>query len=84
MINLGFSTNAFKRNTLEEAIDAIARAGYSGVELMADIPHAYPPSFDSAARLKIKAPDRITGAESQQYQRVYAVCDRRYVSSDLD
>jgi sugar phosphate isomerase/epimerase len=54
MINLGFSTNAFKRSTLEEAIEAIARAGYSGVELMADVPHAYPPSFDSAARLKIK------------------------------
>ena len=54
MTKLGFSTNAFKRNTLEEAIAAIARAGYSGVELMADIPHAYPPSFDSAARLKIK------------------------------
>src|ERR1700728_4484587 len=54
MIKIGFSTNAFKRSTLEEAINAIAQAGYSGVELMADIPHAYPPSFDSAARLKTK------------------------------
>lgn len=32
----------------------IARAGYSGVELMADIPHVYPPSLDSGARAKIK------------------------------
>jgi sugar phosphate isomerase/epimerase len=54
MTKIGFSTNAFKRNTLKEAINAIAQAGYSGVELMADIPHAYPPSFDSAARLKTK------------------------------
>jgi sugar phosphate isomerase/epimerase len=54
MFNLAFSTNAFKKNTLEEAIDSIASAGYSGVELMADVPHLYPPSYDSAARTKIK------------------------------
>jgi sugar phosphate isomerase/epimerase len=54
MINLSFSTNAFKQNTLAEAVDAIAQAGYAGVELMADTPHAYPPSFNSAERLKIK------------------------------
>jgi sugar phosphate isomerase/epimerase len=54
MIKLAFSTNAFKKNTVEEAIDSIAAAGYSGVELMADVPHIYPPSVDSAARMKIK------------------------------
>ncbi len=42
-MKLAFSTNAFKRTSLEEAIDAIARIGYAGVELMADVPHAYPP-----------------------------------------
>jgi sugar phosphate isomerase/epimerase len=46
MINLAFSTNAFKKNTLEEAIEAIARIGYGGVELMADVPHAYPQNMD--------------------------------------
>jgi sugar phosphate isomerase/epimerase len=54
MVNLAFSTNAFKKNTVEEAIDAIAAAGYTGVELMADVPHLYPPSVDSAARMAIK------------------------------
>ncbi len=44
---LAFSTNAFKKNTLEEAIDSIADAGYSGVELMADVPHALPAAMDS-------------------------------------
>jgi sugar phosphate isomerase/epimerase len=48
MPKLAFSTNAFKKNTLEEAIDAIAAIGYSGVELMADVPHAYPPSLTPA------------------------------------
>src|SRR5690606_18156013 len=51
MIQLAFSTNAFKKNTLEEAIDAIADIGYRGVEIMADVPHAYPPDID-AARLE--------------------------------
>jgi sugar phosphate isomerase/epimerase len=54
MFNLAFSTNAFKKNSVEQAIDAIAAAGYSGVELMADTPHLYPPSYDSARRMEIK------------------------------
>ena len=54
MVQLAFSTNAFKKNTLEEAIEAIAAVGYRGVELMADVPHAHPSKVDAAriARLK--------------------------------
>ena len=54
MIRLAFSTNAFKRNTLAEAVDAIADAGYAGVEVMADVPHAHPLRFDAAARAALK------------------------------
>src|ERR1700677_893566 len=54
MVRLAFSSNAFKKSGLEEAIEAIAAAGYLGVELMADIPHAYPPSFDSSHRVATK------------------------------
>jgi sugar phosphate isomerase/epimerase len=54
MIRLAFSTNAFKKHTLEEAIDAIAQIGYTGVELMADVPHAYPPTMDAPRRSAIK------------------------------
>jgi sugar phosphate isomerase/epimerase len=53
MKSLAFSTNAFKKFSLSEAVEAIAAAGYRGVELMADIPHAYPPSFDSEARVQL-------------------------------
>lgn len=42
VFRLAFSTNAFKKNTLAEAIDAIAGIGYPGVELMADAPHLVP------------------------------------------
>lgn len=39
---LAFSANAFKADTLDEALSCIAHAGYSGVELMADAPHLVP------------------------------------------
>ncbi len=45
MINLAFSTNAFKRYSLEDSIRDIAKVGYSGVEILCDVPHAYPPTF---------------------------------------
>lgn len=44
-IRLAFSTNAFKKFPLEYAIRSIAGQGYSGVELLCDVPHAYPPLF---------------------------------------
>ncbi len=45
MIKLAFSTNAFKRYSIEDSIKEIAEIGYRGVELLCDIPHAYPPTF---------------------------------------
>jgi sugar phosphate isomerase/epimerase len=51
---LAFSTNAFKKNSLDEAIDFIAGIGYGGVELMADLHHAYPPTMDAARRNETK------------------------------
>jgi sugar phosphate isomerase/epimerase len=53
-MKLAFSTNAYKKASLESAIDSIASLGYSGVEIMADIPHAYPPDMpaDRIARIR--------------------------------
>ncbi len=42
-MQLAFSTNAFKRCSLEQAVETIGAIGYAGVEIMADVPHAYPP-----------------------------------------
>ena len=44
-MKLAFSTNAFKRYPLEDSIREIAKIGYGGVEILCDVPHAYPPSF---------------------------------------
>jgi sugar phosphate isomerase/epimerase len=54
MIRLAFSTNAFKKNTLAEAVAAIASIGYGGIEIMADVPHALPARFGARERAELK------------------------------
>ena len=46
-MKLAFSTNAFTRFSLLDAIKAIKEAGYAGVEILADVPHAYPERIDA-------------------------------------
>jgi sugar phosphate isomerase/epimerase len=41
-MKLAFSTNAYLRFPVEEAIARIAAIGYEGIELLADVPHAWP------------------------------------------
>jgi sugar phosphate isomerase/epimerase len=50
----GYSTNAFVKFSLFEAIERIAGLGFRGVEIMGDRPHLYPPDFgeQDLARLK--------------------------------
>jgi sugar phosphate isomerase/epimerase len=55
MIQLAFSTNAFKKNTFEDALRAIAGIGYTAVELMADLHHAYPPLMTPQRTAEINA-----------------------------
>lgn len=47
-MQFGFSTNAFREYDLDGAVDAIADAGYDGVELLLDRPHLYPLDADDA------------------------------------
>ncbi len=41
-MKLAYSSNAYMRRPIEEAIARIAGVGFSGIELMADTPHAFP------------------------------------------
>lgn len=47
-MDFGFSTNAFRSDDLETAIEAIADAGYDGAEILLDEPHCYPGTADDA------------------------------------
>jgi sugar phosphate isomerase/epimerase len=44
----GYSTNAFVKFPLVDAVARIAQLGFKGVEIMADRPHLYPPDVDEA------------------------------------
>ena len=41
-MRLAFSTNAYLKYPFEEAAARIAGIGYAGLELLADVPHAWP------------------------------------------
>ena len=42
-----YSTNAFVKYSLSEAVKLIAQTGFRGVEIMCDRPHLYPPDANS-------------------------------------
>jgi sugar phosphate isomerase/epimerase len=52
-MQFAFSTNAFREYQLEDAIEAIADAGYDGVELLFDEPHLYPPDCTAEERERV-------------------------------
>jgi sugar phosphate isomerase/epimerase len=41
-MKLAFSSNAYLRFSIAETIERIAALGYQGIELLADVPHAWP------------------------------------------
>src|SRR5580698_10446178 len=48
-MKLAFSTNAYTRMPLAAALVGIKSAGFEGVEILADVPHAYPDALDDSA-----------------------------------
>jgi protein FrlC len=52
-MRLAFSTNAYTNFSLLRALRGIKAAGYSGVEILADVPHAYPETIDPPHTLAI-------------------------------
>ena len=43
-MKLAYSSNAYMKYPIRDAISRIARLGYAGIEIMADVPHAWPAS----------------------------------------
>ncbi len=41
-MKLAFSSNAYMHFSIEETIEKIASLGYTGIEVLADVPHAWP------------------------------------------
>lgn len=62
-MRLAFSTNAYLRQPLDRALPAIAAIGYEGVELMADVPHAWPAGLLEEQKQSIRDTLSATGLE---------------------
>ena len=53
-MKFSFSTNAFRKYGFTDAVKAISRAGYNGVEIMCDSPHAWPDHLTDQAAGQMK------------------------------
>lgn len=53
-MKLAYSSNAFLRFPVEEAIARIAGLGYGGLELLADVPHAWPAGLLDQQKVAIR------------------------------
>ncbi|HEX3358396.1 MAG TPA: sugar phosphate isomerase/epimerase family protein [Tepidisphaeraceae bacterium] len=62
-MKLAFSTNAYVRFGLPEAIRGIKAAGFDGVEILADAPHAYPEKIDDALIANVRKSLDETGLQ---------------------
>src|SRR5438552_727583 len=74
-MKLAFSTNAYTRFGLIDAIRGITSAGYSGVEILADVPHAYPDAIDDALVSSVRKTLDETGL---QVSNINANCSFGY------
>lgn len=74
-MKLAFSTNAFTRFELSEAIRAVAAAGFDGVEILADVPHAWPANLTPRSAGEVRA---LLDALSLQVSNVNANCSFGY------
>ena len=51
---IGYSTNAFVKFSVFEAVEKIGRLGFGGVEIMCDRPHLYPPDYGEEGLTRLK------------------------------
>jgi sugar phosphate isomerase/epimerase len=53
-MEFAFSTNAFKKYSLVETMNVLSEIGYRGIEILCDIPHAYPKTQSDSDISEIK------------------------------
>ncbi len=74
-MKLAFSTNAYTRFPLTQALEGIKSAGFDGVEILADKPHAYPDDIDDAL---IKDVNRTLSRLDLKVSNINANCSFGY------
>ena len=82
-MQLAFSSNAYLRFSIEETIARIAALGYRGIELLADVPHAWPAGLLESQKQAIR--DALAKHEPHdlEHQRLHDERDRRPAAAVL-
>ena len=62
-MRFAFSSNAFRRYSLIETIKILTATGYEGIEIMADVPHAFPLHLSENDVSEIRSALRDTGLQ---------------------
>jgi sugar phosphate isomerase/epimerase len=78
-MKLAFSTNAYLKYPFDEAVRRLAAIGYAGVEIMADVPHAWPAFLLDGQKQAIRdalAKNRLAISNINSFM-MHAVNDRR-------
>lgn len=78
-MKLAFSTNAYLKHPFDEAAARIKAIGYSGLELLADVPHAWPAGLLDAQKRAILTAMKRSGLEFSNINAfmMNAVADHR-------
>jgi sugar phosphate isomerase/epimerase len=53
-MKLAFSSNAYMHFSIEDTIERIAELGYTGIEILADVPHAWPAGLLESRKQSIR------------------------------
>ena len=74
---IGYSTNAFVKFSVYEAVEKIGLLGFGGVEIMCDRPHLYPPDYgeENLTRLKTLIDDQGLKVTNLNSFTLFAVGD---------
>jgi sugar phosphate isomerase/epimerase len=78
-IQLAFSTNAYLKFSFAQAVERLAAIGYAGVEIMADVPHAWPAFLleEHKAAMRRVLADQKLGISNINAFMMHAVSDDR-------
>ena len=78
-MQLAFSTNAYMKYSFAEAARRLAEIGYAGVEIMADVPHAWPAGLLDEQKQAIRQAltDNKLAISNVNAFMMNAICDAR-------
>ena len=84
MLKLAYSSNAYMNFSVEEAIRRIAALGFAGLELLADVPHAWPAGLLGERKQTIRNCLARHGVEPSEYHLLSDHGVRKRYRTDYD